>query len=119
MTKSFRMIGAEGALFECWAPDAEAVFLAGTFNNWDPKATPMERAGDGTWHCKLKLPPGQHEFRFVVDGQWRCDPESDDQADPTRVPDLLGTMNNMIDIPMPDERDIAQEVLAADKTLDY
>ncbi|MCK6485880.1 MAG: glycogen-binding domain-containing protein [Phycisphaerae bacterium] len=105
MKKIEREKEANPAVFRCQAPGAKEVFLAGSFNNWDPKATPMERARDGTWHRKLNLPPGRHEFKFVVDGEWRCDQDSDDETDPCCVPNLFGTMNHVIDVPSPDERD--------------
>jgi len=58
------------------APDAKAVSLAGTFNQWDARATPLVRAGaNGVWTVSLTLPAGQHQYAFVVDGQrWVPDP---------------------------------------------
>ena len=35
--------GEEGVYFAVWAPNAEAVSLVGSFNEWDENATPMER----------------------------------------------------------------------------
>ncbi|OHE75272.1 MAG: hypothetical protein A2107_06320 [Verrucomicrobia bacterium GWF2_62_7] len=60
--------------FALWAPAAQSVALAGSFNDWDPKRTPMKDAGNGLWKIEVPLPPGQHEYRFVVDGQWISDP---------------------------------------------
>ncbi|HKQ47567.1 MAG TPA: glycogen-binding domain-containing protein [Phycisphaerae bacterium] len=105
MMKSVYKKAAHGTLFECRPPGAKAVFLAGTFNNWDESATPMERARDGTWRITLNLPPGRYEFKFVVDGHWCCEPNSEDEMDPNCVPNLFGTMNHMIDIPSRDERE--------------
>jgi len=58
------------------APDAKQVSLAGTFNQWDPQATPLVRAGaTGVWTATLTLPAGQHQYAFVVDGvRWVPDP---------------------------------------------
>ena len=58
------------------APDAKQVSLAGTFNQWDPQATPLVRAGEtGVWTATLTLPAGQHQYAFVVDGaRWVPDP---------------------------------------------
>lgn len=58
------------------APDAHAVSVAGTFNQWDPRATPLVRSGaGGMWTATLKLPVGQHQYAFVVDGvRWVPDP---------------------------------------------
>jgi AMP-activated protein kinase-like protein len=58
------------------APGAQHVSLAGTFNHWDPRATPLVRSPSGdTWTATLSLPRGQHQYAFVVDGtRWVPDP---------------------------------------------
>ncbi len=76
--------------FSCCAPDAAAVFLAGTFNDWNVEASPLEKDFDGNWHVDLELPPGRHEFKFVVDGQWYCESNC--------VPNEYGTMNQVVDV---------------------
>ena len=40
-------------LFSCRAPDAGAVYLAGTFNGWNAQADPKERDADGVWRLSL------------------------------------------------------------------
>ena len=62
--------------FVLTAPDAHAVSLAGTFNQWDAHATPLIRTGaSGVWTATVSLPPGQHQYVFVVDGvRWVPDP---------------------------------------------
>lgn len=77
-------------VFSCCAPDAEAVFLAGTFNEWNAESTPMEKDIDGNWHVDLELAPGRHEFKFVIDGQWHCESNC--------VPNDFGTMNQIVEI---------------------
>lgn len=57
----------------CHAPKAKQVFLAGTFNNWDPMATPMTRVGQN-WKVILSVVPGLYSYNFVIDGKWVCDP---------------------------------------------
>lgn len=76
--------------FCCCAPDAEAVFLAGTFNNWNESDIPMEKGDDGRWHAQIELPPGRHEFKYVVDGQWHCESNC--------VPNDFGTMNQVVEV---------------------
>jgi 1,4-alpha-glucan branching enzyme len=56
-------------------PQANSVIVAGTFNNWDLNKNPLRKAGGG-WRAKVELPPGRHEYRFVVDGQWISDPNA-------------------------------------------
>ena len=60
--------------FEYFNPNAKEVFLAGSFNDWQPRATPLTAQRGGKWSTTLLLSPGQHEYRFVVDGQWQDDP---------------------------------------------
>lgn len=55
-------------------PGAREVLLAGTFNDWQPHRTPMLRNSGGVWGVELLLKPGNYEYRFVVDGEWRADP---------------------------------------------
>lgn len=65
----------------CVNPLAQEVHVAGTFNGWDPRATPMTRHEDGSWAARLLLPPGRHEYRFIVDGQWQEDPAARQSVD--------------------------------------
>jgi 1,4-alpha-glucan branching enzyme len=60
--------------FEFHDNDAGAVCLAGSFNAWHPSATPMVPMGGGRWAKEITLPPGVHEYLFVVDGRWIADP---------------------------------------------
>lgn len=74
------------------APDAHAVSLAGTFNQWDANATPLVRSGPaGVWTATLSLPAGQHQYAFVVDGQqWVPDPAA------PAVDDGFGRRNSVL-----------------------
>ena len=60
--------------FGCRAETAKAVFLAGLFNDWVPDATPMKSDGHGQWAVSVPLGRGRHEYKFVIDGQWCCEP---------------------------------------------
>ena len=87
--------------YSCHAPDARAVFLAGTFKNWTPDdATRLHRQAEGKWALTLPLAPGRHEFKFVVDGQWCCEPgcEHEYRGCPKCVANELGTMNRVLDV---------------------
>jgi len=56
------------------APGAEQVFVAGSFNNWQPSATPLRKQCGHRWSAELLLTAGRYEYRFVVDGCWTDDP---------------------------------------------
>jgi len=55
-------------------PDARAVFVAGSFNNWETNTLAMERDDTGNWSVELSLPSGEYRYRLVVDGEWRDHP---------------------------------------------
>jgi 1,4-alpha-glucan branching enzyme len=63
-----------GVRFGLFQSDAREVFLTGSFNEWNPRATPLKRDSLGNWSIELELPRGEHCYRFVVDGEWRDDP---------------------------------------------
>ena len=62
-------------------PAAKRVFVAGSFNNWQPEQTPLAPAGNGRWAGGLKVGPGRHEYLFVVDGQWLPDPNAKESVE--------------------------------------
>ncbi len=71
---------------------AEVVYLAGTFNEWQPRKHPMTPSEDKrTWTLTLQLPPGAHQYKFVVDGtDWRTDPNA------TTIDDGNGNFNSVV-----------------------
>lgn len=79
------------ALFVCKLAGDE-VFLAGDFNNWNPRSHRMT-GKEGAFQKKLKLAPGRHEYKFVVDGEWRIDPSAAEQQ-----PNEFGSMNSVIHV---------------------
>jgi 1,4-alpha-glucan branching enzyme len=61
-------------------PAAREVFIAGSFNGWDPRANALVAHGDGKWGVELSLQPGRYEYRLVVDGQWTDDPKASEHT---------------------------------------
>ena len=76
--------------FEFTSPTAESVAIAGSFNDWQPNATPMIALGQGRWAKDLALPPGEYEYCLVVDGQWTPDPLATETA-----PNPFGGVNSV------------------------
>jgi len=62
--------------FELHHDSASNVFIAGTFNDWDPTRHALVRGEGGNWRLELPLGPGRHEYLFVADGCWMPDPGS-------------------------------------------
>jgi hypothetical protein len=79
--------------FELLAPKAREVFLAGSFNDWNPQATPMLQVNRVRWVKELSLPRGRYEYRFLVDGQWKEDPKALDYR-----PNPLGGFNSVREV---------------------
>ena len=78
--------------FELAAPTASRVTLVGSFNEWNPVATPLHRdPSTGKWIVSLRLPPGRHVYAFVVDGDVKSDPTAPRAAD-----DDFGSTNSVV-----------------------
>ena len=69
--------GANGRAqtFSFRAPEASSVQLVGDFTQWQERPVNLQKGADGVWQTTVSLPPGTHHYRFLVDGEWRDDPE--------------------------------------------
>ena len=77
--------------FSVRAEIGSKVFLAGSFNDWDPTAKQMEdKKGTGEYTCCMNLPKGKYEYKFVIDGVWVADGEC-----PDWVQNDMGSMNSV------------------------
>lgn len=74
--------------FRFSAPAAMSVLLVGDFTHWQQRGIPMRKGKDGVWSVTVSLPPGKHNYRFLVDGDWQDDPECT-----LRVPNPYGGHN--------------------------
>ncbi|KAI8064496.1 immunoglobulin E-set [Gongronella butleri] len=73
-----------------WAHGGDQVFLTGTFDNWQ-KSIEMQKQDDNTFAHELSSPAGVPvQYKFVVDGVWKCDDNLPTQTDAD------GNMNNWI-----------------------
>jgi 1,4-alpha-glucan branching enzyme len=74
---------SEGTAFRVWAPNADAVHVAGTFNDWSECSHPLVQEGSDYWSLDAAgVTPG-HEYKFIVtskagDKLWRTDPYARD-----------------------------------------
>ena len=55
--------------------NAKKVILSGTFNRWDESGFIMKPTEDG-WDVTLQLRPDIYEYKFIVDGEWKEDPQN-------------------------------------------
>ena len=68
-------VNGRAQTFSFRAPEAMSVQLVGDFTHWQDQPINLQREADGVWRATVKLEPGMHHYRFLVDGQWRDDPE--------------------------------------------
>ena len=105
MSTQQQMVGAipkdNQTVFACDSDSATAVFLAGSFNDWSQTATPMTRDKGGHWTASLPLAPGRYEYKFVVDGEWCCEPGCTYKEIhcPSCIMNDFGTMNRVLEVP--------------------
>ena len=80
--------------FEITAERDSKVYIAGTFNQWNPNTHPLAHhpeEGDGVFRATLHLPAGTHEYKFVINGVWHLD-----SACPNWVLNEHGTLNSVV-----------------------
>lgn len=70
--------------------DVQTVHVAGTFNSWNNREYPLEKK-DGEWTRTVRLPAGNHQYKFVLNGtEWVTDPKV------KAVDDGMGNMNSIL-----------------------
>jgi 1,4-alpha-glucan branching enzyme len=90
--KTYSRTGRNGRqqTFAFSAPNAMSVQLVGDFTQWQERPINLLKGADGVWRTTVDLSPGTHHYRFLVDGQWRDDPECT-----LRAPNPFGGENMM------------------------
>ena len=76
--------------FSITAPTAQSVQLVGDFTHWQDRPINLHKEGNGVWRASVELEPGEHHYRFLLDGQWRDDPECT-----ARVPNPYGSQDSV------------------------
>lgn len=76
------------------------VQLSGDWNDW--KAIQMFHEGGGMWSVVTPVPPGPHEFKFIVDGEWKHS-----NRHPTIGIDDTSLNNVRVVLPQPDLNETA------------
>ena len=78
-------------VFKCKAPEARRVNVCGSFNNWNPAGIEAKKDPLGNWSVSVSLNPGRYEYKFVIDGAWRNDPNARES-----VPNNIGSANDVL-----------------------
>jgi chromosome partitioning protein len=82
------------AAFAIEAPNANSVYVTGSFNDWSLDDTcRMQKSEDGRWQVSIPLKPGIYKYQFIVDGVWREDP-----SNPQQERNSFGDVNSVIEV---------------------
>ncbi|GAB0091827.1 5'-AMP-activated protein kinase subunit beta [Sergentomyia squamirostris] len=72
-----------------WDGGGRQVYISGTFSGW--QTVPMVRS-HGDFVTIIDLPEGEHQYKFLVDGEWRHDPKL------KNIDNDLGNKNNLVSV---------------------
>ena len=72
------------------APGRE-VMISGSFNDWRTDRRMEDKKGAGVYTCRLLLEPGEYQYKFIIDGEWRLD-----DANPNFTPNEFGSLNSLL-----------------------
>lgn len=69
-------IEGRSVTFVLYEPRASKIEIAGTFTNWQRVPMYRNRTDPGMWGARLDLPPGLHQYKYIIDDEWLPDPEN-------------------------------------------
>ncbi len=71
---------------------ARSVAITGEFTGWSDGGIALREQGvGGRWRARLKLQPGEYQYRLKVDGRWADDPGAS-----RRVANPFGGVNDVL-----------------------
>ena len=76
-----------------WKDKGNTVQIAGSFlDNWNKREIMSKNLTTGQFEIKISIPRGIHQFKFIVDDQWKC------SKDYEIIKDKSNNSNNIIDL---------------------
>lgn len=60
------IVHENGVAFRVWAPNAQAVFVKGDFNDWSDSATPMTHEENGYWYADVVSAKPDQEYKYLL-----------------------------------------------------
>ncbi|TPP60996.1 5'-AMP-activated protein kinase regulatory beta subunit [Fasciola gigantica] len=75
-----------------WEGGGKDVYISGTFNGWKSKIPMVRSSSKRNFYTIVDLPLGEHQYKFIVDGQWKLD-----QKQPVTT-SAAGVQNNVIEV---------------------
>ena len=69
-SQAYKIMGCHktkhGYVFRVWAPNAENIFVVGSFNNWDTSECPMHSIGYGVWEATVNEAQTYDEYKYYI-----------------------------------------------------
>jgi 1,4-alpha-glucan branching enzyme len=62
------ILSAKGVAFRVWAPNAEKVYVIGSFNDWNETSAPLVREQNGNWSIIIPDAKPGDEYRYLIHG---------------------------------------------------
>ena len=59
---------SKGVAFRVWAPNAEQVYVIGSFNDWNETSLPLVREQNGNWSTNVPSAKPGDEYRYLIHG---------------------------------------------------
>jgi len=83
---------AKGITFRVWAPNAEKVYVTGTFNDWNKTSTTLIREDNGYWSTDVPVAKVGNEYRYMIHTpvDWKLSPLSRIDPYARKVTNSLG-----------------------------
>ena len=92
--KRNKTTGRKRIKFQVNASPESDIYVSGSFNDWNASVKKMKDVkGDGRFTATAMLFPGEYEYKFVVDGDWKVDQEC-----PRWVRNDFGTLNSLLKV---------------------
>lgn len=82
-----------------WRHKGNEVFVAGGFNGWQGKMRLFPDPATGEFSLTIDVPPGEHQYKFIVDDDWRLNPDCPTVVDRTSGDGVV--VNNVVHVQRP------------------
>ncbi|MBP6342432.1 MAG: AAA family ATPase [Candidatus Omnitrophica bacterium] len=79
--------------FALEAPEAQSVYVTGSFNDWSLDESCRMNNENGSWKINLALKPGIYKYQFIIDGKWQEDPQNT-----MKERNSFGDINSLIEV---------------------
>lgn len=94
-SKSTGTAGKKQIKFQVAADPGSEVYVSGSFNDWkeNDRTKRLKEGPDGIYSARVFLPPGRHEYKFIINGTWSVDPACQEWT-----ANGLGSINSIVTV---------------------